>query len=554
MTEQTIKPSRFQEFKDKALQAIDHRTRIITAGMGLDELRAVMRGDPPTERPNPRYKVHTTSFLFHIKPRYYEKASTIFSHTFRLGFLTTLFFFVETVTGLILMVYYTPSPEKAYGSIQNLLSNVAFGQLLRDVHRLGAEAMVLFTALHMLRTYLTGSYKQGRSFTWLTGVVLLLITLGLSFSGYLLPWDQLAYWAVTIGTSMVEAAPFVGTELNLLLRGGPDIGADGLLRFYLGHVVLLPLLAALVVSIHYYKVSREHGISLPARFEEGDITPEKKKEGKRRLDYIPELLTGEVFWTALGLLLLVILSAFFYHAPLEGIANPQRTPLDTEAPWYFLWLQGMLKIDPASIIENGLAKIGIHVELGQYLNSKTIMGIILPTIIFGILFAVPYIDRNPNRSLYKRPVAVSLGILAVIGLLILSFMGTPHYGIETPAATRIIQDMAPEEGTGPLHEVPFDQLQPGVYIVNQTQPEEICPDMPFGCPALEELFVEYSNRVNEAEVSGDLPEAEAVLVIEDWQENLRKVTPRITWVESIDGSRQIYSRHIYLHRDRGSAE
>lgn len=250
-----LKSLNFQDLRKKAGEALDNRVRIITAGLGLNELRAVMRGDPPTEKPNPRYKVHTTSFLFHIRPRYYEKGSTIFAHTFRLGFFTSFFFFVELFTGLILMIYYTPSPAEAYNSILNLMSNVPYGQVLRDLHRLGAEGMVIFTFLHMLRTFLTGSYKKDRSFTWLTGVVLLGITLILSFSGYLLPWDQLAYWAVTIGTSMADAAPLIGKELNLLARGAPDIGAGGLLRFYLLHVVLLPLAAILVISIHYYKVS-----------------------------------------------------------------------------------------------------------------------------------------------------------------------------------------------------------------------------------------------------------------------------------------------------------
>jgi len=211
-----LKTLDFRDIRKRLAEAFDHRVRIITAGLNLDELRAVLRGDPPTEKPNPRYRVHTTSFLFHIRPRYYEKGSTIFTHTFRLGFFTTFFFIVESITGVILMIYYTPSPAEAYSSILNLMSNVPFGKMLRDVHRLGAEAMVIFTALHMLRTFLTGSYKKDRSFTWLTGVVLLGITLFLSFSGYLLPWDQLAYWAVTIGTSMAEAAPMFGEQANLL--------------------------------------------------------------------------------------------------------------------------------------------------------------------------------------------------------------------------------------------------------------------------------------------------------------------------------------------------
>jgi quinol-cytochrome oxidoreductase complex cytochrome b subunit len=350
--------SRVQEFKSKAMQAFDHRVRIITAGLGLDELRAVVRGDPPTERPNPRYKVHTTSFLFHIRPRYYEKGSTIFAHTFRLGFFTAFFFFIELFTGLILMIYYSPSPERAYTSILEIMNRIPFGQLLRDIHRFGAEGMVIFTVLHMLRTFFTGSYKKDRSFTWLTGLVLLAITLALSFSGYLLPWDQLAYWAVTVGTSMADAVPIIGEQLNLLLRGAPDIGANGLLRFYLGHVVLFPLAAVLVISIHYYKVAREHSISQPAKFEEGNVPAEVKKAAKQRIDLIPDLLTHEVFLVALGLLILVLAPTIFgYHAPLESVANPNVTPQDTEAPWYFWWLQGMLKIDPAPIIETCSRKL-----------------------------------------------------------------------------------------------------------------------------------------------------------------------------------------------------
>ncbi len=527
-----LKSLNFQDMRKKAGIAIDNRVRIITAGLGLDELRAVVRGDPPTEKPNPRYRVHTTSFLFHIRPRYYEKGSTILSHTFRLGFFTAFFFFVELITGLILMVYYIPSPEGAFQSILELESNVFFGQLLRDAHRLGAEAMVIFTTLHMLRTFLTGSYKKERSFTWLTGVALLGITLGLSFSGYLLPWDQLAFWAVTIGTSMVEAAPLVGRELNLILRGAPDIGAGGLLRFYLGHVVLLPLGAILLISVHYYKVSREHGISLPARYEEGEVSPEVKKKVKARVDFIPDLLTHEVFLTALGLLAVIVaIVALGYSAPLEHHANPQQTPLDTKAPWYFWWLQGMLK-----------------------LGDKTLMGIIIPTILVLVLVGLPYIDRNPHRSLFKRPVAVGIGLLLVMVLFALSYVGLPIYGIETPAATRIIQDMAPEEGVGPLREVPFDQLVPGVYTVSTEAPDELCPNLDFGCPALTEVFQEFNNRIMEAATNERLPaelrlpNPEAVMVIEDWQQDLRKVTMRIAWQDAVSGEAKSYEKPVFIHR------
>ena len=517
----------FQDLRQKMGAAIDNRVRIITAGLGIDELRAVLRGDPPTEKPNPRFKVHTASFLFHIRPRYYQKGSTILSHTFRLGFMTVFFYTVELITGVILMVYYVPTPAGAYASILEIMADVPFGNLMRDLHRLGAEATVIFTFLHLLRTYFTGSYKKERSFTWFTGVILLGLTLFLSFFGYLLPWDQLAYWAVTIGTSMGEAAPLIGNELNLLLRGAPDIGAGGLLRAYLLHIILLPLLAVLVLSIHYYKVAREHGISQPARFVEGDVSPEVKKDSKRRLDFLPDLFSHEIYLTVLGLFILLLVTIFFYGgAPLENIANPQQTPLDTKSPWYFWWLQGMLK-----------------------LGDKTLMGIIIPTLLVILLFAVPYIDRNPHRSFVKRPVAVSIGVFAVLVLILLSYMGLPQYGIETPAATRIIQDMSPEEGAGPLQAVPYDQLQQGFYIVNETPTDNICPELDFGCPEFEAFFTEYSVRVNQSIDSGRLENGDAVIVIENWQEDLKKVTLRITWDDPDSGDKRTYERHIYIHRN-----
>jgi ubiquinol-cytochrome c reductase cytochrome b subunit len=521
-----LKKLNFSELRQKLEQAFQERVRAIFAGLSVAELRALMRGDPPTEKPNPRYKVHIISFLFHIRPKFYKQASTIFTHTWRLGFFAVFFFVIESITGVILMIFYTPSPAEAYNSILNLTSNVPFGKLLRDLHRLGAEGMVIFTALHMLRTFLTGSYKKERSFTWLTGVVLLGVVLFLSFSGYLLPWDQLAYWAVTIGTSMAEAAPVFGNEANLLMRGAPDIAAGGLLRFYLLHVALLPFVAIGILSIHYYKVAREHGISLPAKFEGEDIPKDVKKEANRRIDYLPNLMTHEVFLTSLGILVLVVSTAFFYSAPLENIANPQHTPLDTKAPWYFWWLQGMLK-----------------------LGDKTLMGIIIPTILAGLLIGIPYIDRNPHRKASKRPVAVAIGLLSVIVLVVLSYMGTPQYNIETPPATRILQDLAPEEGLGELRAVPYGQLVPGYYQVAVDDSEAFCPDLTWGCPELVAVFEEYSERVLHAEEAGDLPEVEAWLIIEEWQADLKKVTPRILWDDPVDGTRKTYERHIFLHRN-----
>lgn len=560
-----------EERKQKIMEMIDARVRAITAGLSMKELRAVLRGDPPTEKPNPRYKVITTSFIAHLRPRYYPKAATRFSHTLRLGWFTTFFFVVETLTGLILMVYYIPFPDYAYESILEIESNVFLGELMRDLHRLGAEAMVLFAWLHLFRTYFTGSYKGERTFTWLTGVALLCITAWLSFSGYLLTWDQLGYWAITVGSSMTESGPIVGPAINLILRGAPDIGTGGLLRFYLNHVILFPLIGILILSIHYYKVAREHGISLPAVIEEGNLPPNEKKDHTRRIDLIPDLLSHELFLTALGILaMLVILYFRWFYSPLENHANPQKTPLDTKAPWYFWWLQGMLKIDPATILENFgnglLSLIGIKtnpIELSRILNSKFIMGLVVPPLMIAVLFAVPYIDRNPSRLAKNRPFAIAWGIGWIFVLVAVSYMGLPQYGIETPAATRIIQDLAPEEGLGELREIPYAELVPGVYTVGEDDPSEICKfredgytgytdekgDFIVGCPQFSAVFAEFSERLLEAEEEGKLPNMEATFTIEIFGPNLKRVVPHVFWNDSKSGAAKDYSVEFFRHEN-----
>jgi len=545
-------------------EKVDSRVRAIAAGLSIKELRALFRGDPPTERPNPRYKFHITSFIAHMRPRTYLKASTKFIHTFRLGWLTMFFFIVASVTGVILMVFYTPHPSLAYDSILNLESGVWFGELLRDLHRLSAEGMVIFCWLHLFRTYFTGSYKHGRSFTWLTGVLLLLITSWLSFSGYLLPWDQLSYWAVTVGTSVTDSAPLLGPEINILMRGAVDIGAGGLLRFYLQHVALFPFLALLVIGIHYYKVAREHGISLPASVEEGDLSEEEIKDAKSKVDFLPDLFTHELFLASLGIFLMLVILAFqLFESPLESIANTMRTPLDTKAPWYFWWLQGMLKIDPANVFETLFGYVGLNLELGPLFDSKLIMGVILPPLFVLILIAIPYIDRNPNRLAKKRPFAITWGILWIVILVILSYMGTPLYGIETPPATRIVQDLAPEEGEGPLHLIPYEELLQGSYYVGSDYGSDLCPDLVYqpepdkdpnsivkGCPAFTEMFYKFSNQLKAEEANGKLPSLQAVLIVEDWQDGLKKITPHIEWVSPESNEWKVYEMHFFLHKDR----
>ena len=444
-------PSILDDIKEKGLrkalyESVDNTVERMTPGMNIQDIRDALRGDE-ARRPNPRLRPHADGFWLHMRPSYFHTSVTGFYPTLRLGWLSTYFFVLEIITGLFLMIFYTPSPDIAYDNMQNILGNVPLGQFMRDLHRLGAEGMVLMVMLHMARTYVTGSYKKPRQFTWFTGMVLLLFTLFLSFSGYLLPWDQLAFWAVTIGTSMAEAAPpeIVGTNVNLLLRGAPDIGAGGLLRFYLLHVFALPMLTAMFLGVHYYKVIL-HAHSLPPREEEIGQDSAKRAPKDWRTYFIPDIASNELAWMGVTTLILVVMVTWFYHAPLENHANPQVTPLHTTAPWYFLWLQGMLK-----------------------LGDKVFMGIVIPTIIFGGLFVLPYIDLTPSRRYADRRVALSLGAVVLLIFSILQFMGTPFYGVDTSASIEVAQDLIPQEGVGPVRAIPYDELSAHITVTDNTR-------------------------------------------------------------------------------------
>jgi quinol-cytochrome oxidoreductase complex cytochrome b subunit len=435
-------------FKKAVYEGIDDIVERITSGMNVQDIREALRGEAPTRRPNPRLQPHADGFWLHMRPSYFHKDMSGLYPTFRLGWLSTYFVFFETITGIILMVWYTPSPDVAYENMLNILGNVPLGQYMRDLHRLGAEAMVLIVVLHMLRTFFTGSYKKPRQFTWFTGVILLISTLFLSFSGYLLPWDQLALWAVTIGASMVEAAPpeVVGENLNLLLRGGPQIGANGLLRFYLLHVLLVPAVLFIFTGVHYYKVII-HGHSLPPKKENIGEDTAKRVPLDKRVYFIPDALTSELMWLGVTTFILTVLVIWFYHAPLERHADPQVTPLGTTAPWYFLWIQGALKM-----------------------GDKVLWGIIFPTVVIVVFMAIPYVDTPPSRRFADRRIMICFGLVLMSAFTILSFMGLGTYGVNTSADQEIIHEITHEPAhnkMGIILPVPYDQLVPGMYTTRE---------------------------------------------------------------------------------------
>ncbi len=218
-------------------------------------------GYPNTPR-NQMLVVATNVFL-HLHPTRIHRTHVKITHTYCLGGLSFFMFLGLTVTGVLLMFYYVPSVERAYQDIQALETNVRFGQLLRNLHRWMAHAMIILVLLHMMRVFYTGAYKPPREFNWVIGVLLFILTLLLSFTGYLLPWDQLAFWAVTVGTTMIGSAPVMGDESKFLLLGGFEVGPAALIRFYTLHVIALPLVISVFMAVHFWRVRRDGGLARP---------------------------------------------------------------------------------------------------------------------------------------------------------------------------------------------------------------------------------------------------------------------------------------------------
>ncbi|MBI3977530.1 MAG: cytochrome b N-terminal domain-containing protein [Chloroflexi bacterium] len=215
------------------------------------------------DSPQQRALIVFTNVFLHLHPVRVSRRGIRVTYTFCLGGLSFFLFLVLTLTGVLLMFYYVPSVERAYTDMKDLASSVAFGMLLRNMHRWGAHGMVITVFLHMIRVFYTGAYKAPREFNWVVGVVLLILTLLLSFTGYLLPWDQLALWAITVGTNMVGAEIVSGQEMRFLLLGGFEVGQNSLLRFYVLHVIGLPLILAVFLSVHFWRIRKDGGISGP---------------------------------------------------------------------------------------------------------------------------------------------------------------------------------------------------------------------------------------------------------------------------------------------------
>lgn len=392
-----------------------------------------------------RSRTSFSNFFLHMHPVKVHKNTLKPWFTMGLGLISLFLFLILIVTGVLLMFYYVPSTTQAYDRMLDLRGSVAFGTFLRNMHRWASHGMVAVVFLHMCRVFFTGSYKRPREFNWVIGVFLFLLTLFASFTGYLLPWDQLAFWAITVGTAIAGYAPVFGEQVRFLLLGDTAVGQEALLRFYVLHVAVLPLVMTLLVGVHFWRIRKDGGLSRP---EEADIVEPAESDtsvqdtafasagttgiGLGPINTItpkhygvqglvcgpftkvgnvpdnsvfsyPNLLLAELFvfvLTVAG----VLLVSYFFNAPLEEPANALHPPNPAKAPWYFLGLQEMVSY------------------------SAFWGGVGIPALEVLILLIVPYFDRAQvgvgKWFAKERLLANLLFMIFVVVNIVLIIIGT----------------------------------------------------------------------------------------------------------------------------------
>jgi cytochrome b-561 len=391
-----------------------------------------------------------SNFVYHAFPAKVSKASMAWNYSFWLGTVSAALFFLLILSGLPLLFLYVPSVERAYQSVKDIEFVITFGSWIRAVHRIAAHLMVIAVFLHLMRVFLTGAYKNGlgrgqhREWNWVLGVVMLLVTLFLSFTGYLLPWDQLAFWAVTVGTNIASSIPWIGPTVRELLIGGRTIEQATLIRFYVLHIVILPLGLGVLFAYHMWRVRKDGGLARAeqeallerpreaatsstktytllgvARGQAPVIRAQAIEAPDTTVNAVPDLVRRTAIAT-LGTIAIVGIMAVFIASPLEEPANALVTPNPAKAPWYFLWLQEIVT--------------DTTIHLGSFtLNGAFVGGVILPGLLVVLMTAWPWLDRSTRLAtgvwfarVRARQNAVFL--LIVIGILILTFVGTAMRG------------------------------------------------------------------------------------------------------------------------------
>ncbi|MFQ5506491.1 MAG: cytochrome b N-terminal domain-containing protein, partial [Planctomycetota bacterium] len=365
---------------------------------------AIRHGRPTSDRA--RTQTVVQNFFLHTHSARVHKHTLEATTTLGLGIMALAFFLVLAITGIMLMFYYKPSVDSAYGSMKDIHFVVPTGRMMRNIHRWAAEGMVVTVILHMARVFYTAAYKSPREFNWMLGMMLFVFTLALSFTGYLLPWDQLAYWAVTIGSNIAGSPSELTDSLGITesfniggliretLLGAHFIGQEALIRFYTLHIMILPIVLTMILAVHFWRIRKDGGLARPASAnppvpEEGlspaeaptktfglmavvdHRTPATDQEIENTLPSWPRVFRIEAALTMVVIMLTVALSLFI-DAPLKELANPDVPENPAKAPWYFLGLQ----------------------ELVSY--SAFTGGMVIPGIVVIGLALIPYLDREPE--------------------------------------------------------------------------------------------------------------------------------------------------------------
>ncbi len=335
---------------------------------------------------------------------------------FSLGSMATFLLILQAVTGAFLALYYSPSPDHAYDAVNYISQEVPFGGFVRGLHHWGSSALVILVFLHLLRVVLYGSYKAPRELTWIVGVILFLVVLGFGFTGYLLPWDQKAYWATMVGVEIAGTVPLVGNFVANILRGGEEVGAVTLTRFYTLHTIWLPWLVFMLVGLHLLFVRYYGSAGLPQN------RPEEMQGGK---PFYPD----QLFEDAVAILVLFIVlaaAAIFVPVPLEGLADPTDASYDPRPEWYFLFLFQLLKY-----FEGPLEVIGT---------------VVLPTVAIVLLLLLPFLDKRERVPLRKRPVALTVTSISVLAIVTLTILGGRSPKLETSLETPVEQAESSSNG------------------------------------------------------------------------------------------------------------
>ncbi len=362
------------------------------------------------------------SFLLHLHPHKVSSSSIAFTRTFGLGGINVLLFLILAITGILLRFSYVPTATEAYSSIIYLQNEVLFGQWIRNIHHFAAHLILITSFLHLLRVYYSHSLYGQRAKNWLYGLCLFVFVLMFNFTGYLLPWDQLSYWAVTVVTGLFEHIPFVGQPIACALRGSDVVDATTLLNFYTIHTGLLPLLFFVFMTIHFWLVRKAGGVT-------------KSKKDIEMCDSHQKLVPKEILM-AVAILAVILVFSALVNAPLKVQANPAITPNPNKAPWYFLGVQELLlHVNPGFVFIVGLLITGFFIGL-PYCNKKetnigvwfyskrgkrlTIYTIILTIVYtFALILSLEYVtpDNNIFYCLSGDFLRVLIYVLPFIGFV-----------------------------------------------------------------------------------------------------------------------------------------